>query len=101
MYRGFVMLKGYYCLELLADTTRAEAYFAEALALGRKIYDPDTMVAARYGLGFVAYFRDRFEDAHALFEESALDFESLGDAGPAVLYLSMVADLCRLDMDFE
>jgi len=101
MYRGFVMLKGYYCLELLADTTRAEAYFAEALALGRKIYDPDTMVAARYGLGFVAYFRERFEDAHALFEQSATDFASLGHAGLAVESLSMVAECCLLEGDFE
>lgn len=101
MYRGFVMLKGYYCLELLGDTTRAEAYFAEALALARRIYDSDTIASARYGLGFVAYFRERFEDAQALFEQTAADFASLGFSGFAVESLSMVAECCLLEGDFE
>ncbi len=101
MYRGFVMLKGYYRLELLADTTGAEGFFAEALTLGRRIYDPDTIASARYGLGFVAYFRERFEDARDLFEQSAADFTSLGFAGLAVESWSMVAECCLLDGDFD
>jgi tetratricopeptide (TPR) repeat protein len=101
MYRGFVMLKGYYRLELLGDTTGAEGYFAEALTLGRRIYDPDTIASARYGLGFVAYFRERFEDARDLFEQSAADFTSLGLAGLAVESFSMVAECCLLAGDAD
>lgn len=101
LYRGFVMLKGYYCLELLADPTGAEAYFAEALALARRIYDSDSIVSARYGLGFVAYFRERFEDAQALFEQTAADFASLGLSGLAVESLSMVAECCLLEGNMD
>ena len=99
--RGFLMLKGYYCLELLADMGAAEAYFAEAMALAEKIYDPDTMASSRYALGFVAYFQERFEDAKSLFEQSATDFAALSLEGLAVESLSMVAECCLLLGDLE
>jgi len=99
--RGFLMLKGYYCLELLADMGAAEAYFAEAMALAERIYDPDTMASSRYALGFVAYFQERFDDAKALFEQSSKDFASLGLEGLSVESLSMVAECCLLLGEIE
>jgi len=99
--RGFLMLKGYYCLELLADMTAAEGYFAEAMALAERIHDPETVASSRYALGFVAYFQERFEDAKSLFEQSATDFASLGLEGLAVESLSMVAECCLLLGDLD
>jgi len=99
--RGFLMLKGYYSLELLADTGAAEGYFAEALALAERIYDPDSLASARYALGFVAYFQERFDDAGGLFEQSATDFATLNRAGLAVESLAMVAECALLRRDIE
>ncbi len=101
VHRGFLMMNGYYCLELLADVTAAQTCFAEALGLGKRIYDFDTEASARYGLGFVAYFEERFDDARMVFERCATDFASLGFAGYAVESLSMVAECYLLQGDIE
>ena len=93
--RAFLMLKGWFNLELLADCDAAESHFSEAKELGRKIHDSSTITAARYGLAFCAYFRGQLTEARGEFERLATEMNGLGFATDAVESLWMVAE-CSL-----
>jgi len=68
---------------------------------GTQSTTPDSLASARYALGFVAYFQERFDDAGGLFEQSAADFATLNRAGLAVESLAMVAECALLRGDLE
>lgn len=90
--RSFLMLQGWLHLDLRADYDTSEARFREAIALGRKIYDPTTVVFASYGLATNLFFRRKFDDADRDLESFANDVQSLGMSAYSVEALEMIAE---------
>ena len=92
--RAFLMLKGWFNLELLADCESAESHFSEAKDLGREIHDASTITAARYGLAFCRYFRGQLAEARAEFEQLGAEMDPQGFSTEAVECLWMAAECC-------
>ncbi|HEY7587604.1 MAG TPA: ATP-binding protein [Thermoplasmata archaeon] len=93
--RAFLMLQGWFYLELLADCETAEARFSEAQDLARRIHDPSTISAARYGLAFCDYFRGHLPKAREEFERLAGEMNAAGLSADAIECWWMAAE-CSL-----
>lgn len=101
MRRSFLMLRGWFNLELAADFATATANFSEAMAVGRKIHDAHTTAFAGFGLAFVAYFEGRLDEARSRFERCGGELRDQGFPGFAVESLWMVAECCLTQGDIE
>ena len=97
--RGLLMLQGWMNLKLRADYAKAESFFREAAALGRRIYDHQTLTFARYGQAFVAFYAGRVEEACGIFRELIPEIRALGFPPYVVESLWMVGECCLLSDD--
>lgn len=93
--RAFLMLRGWFSLELLADCEAACSSFEEARDLGRRIHDPSSAYAARSGLAFCRYFRGDLARAREEFEGLASESDAEPFVGSMVENLWMAAE-CSL-----
>jgi len=93
--RSFLMLRGWFNLELLAEYAEAERFFTEAIALAERIYDPPTAAFARYGVASVRYFQGAVDEARREYERFSVDIDALGFPGYGVEGMWMVAE-CSL-----
>ena len=93
--RSFLMLQGWFNLEIRADFAAAEDAFLEAMALGRRIHDASTIAFARYGIAHVRCFQGRVEESRGMFETLAREIDAQGFPGYAVESRWMVLE-CAL-----
>lgn len=90
--RSFLMLKGWFSLELEANYSAAEAYFAEVSTLGRRLHDAVSVAFAKYGTALSSYFQGRIAEARTAFTDFGREIRTLGYPAFGAEALWMVAE---------
>ncbi len=86
--------------DLLSENVRAEQRAHEACAIYRQFGDTRAVATVMVAMAWQAQRRGRYAEATALFEETVLLWEQLGDAVAADLARSNTATTAKLEGDF-
>lgn len=90
--RSFLMLCGWFHMDIRADMPTATRYFTEAADLSRKIHFASSVVFTQYGLALAAYYGGDLAGAREQFRRFATDILALGYPAHALEALCQVAE---------